>query len=411
VSNFLRSYEREMAQYTDAPEIFHSAVAATLVGAALSRHRYRCLLAGGTPARWTNLWTFLVGDSGESRKSTAVNMGVEVLMRAMPEMRSPDDGSPEGFGKDFVAKDTAMKGDAAGIVVQDEMGLFLMNMQKDYMRSMKGMLMSFYDVPPIYKKQLSREQFTVRKPRLSMLGGVALELLPNLTAAEDWLGGFMNRALIIFAHRTRTQERAKTVPEGVYRGLANDLMHTVTAWGKTRRKLQKAMPKGEDQKTYLMDYDEGALKEARELKKSMSKSIDDNVTILRTRADAHLIKLAACEQIALDPSAPLITKKAVMNTAPLFKHWWDHAPEVMEMAFARSNADTEGDRLARRILRLVRNKPNGYPEVELMKATVLDWNHFQRSISSLEMAGILERRDPGDGTPPVWVEKRILPAT
>lgn len=397
-----------MAKYTDAPEIFHSAVGVSLLGAALTRHRYRCLLSGGTPARWTNLWTFLVGDSGESRKSTAVNMGVEVLMRAMPEMRAPDDGSPEGFGKDFVTKDSKLAGDAAAILVQDELGLFLMNMQKDYMKSMKGMLMAFYDVPPVYKKQLSREQFSVRKPRLSMLGGVALELLPNLTSAEDWLGGFMNRALIIFASRTRTMERAQTVPEGVYRGLSNELLSTVMTWGKTRRKLQKAMPKGTDKKSFLFDFDDEALKEARKLRGDMKKSIDDNVRILRARADVHLQKIAACEQIALDPTSPVITKKAVMHSAGLFKHWWDHAPDVMEMAFARSNADTEGDRLARRILRLVRNKKGGYPEVELMKATVLDWDLFQKGMRSLEMAGMVERRDNGDGAVLV-VEKGVLP--
>lgn len=398
-SNFLRAYEREMAKYTDAPDVFHAATASTLLAAALTRADYRCLLAGGTPARWMNLWTFLVGDSGESRKSTAVNMGVEVLMRAMPEMRAPDDGSPEGFGKDFVDKERTQKGDASAILVQDEMGLFLMNMQKDYMKSMKGMLMAFYDVPPIYKKQLSREQFTVRKPRLSMLGGVALELLPNLTSSEDWLGGFMGRALIIFAGRTRTQERAATVPEVTYRGLSNQLLSTVREWQRTRKRQQKLLPKDGDQKTFLFDYDDEALKAARVLRKSLKETLDDGVKILRARGDVHLMKLAAAEQIAMDPSSPVITKKAVDNAFPLYKHWWDHAPEVMEMAFARSNADTEGDRLARRLLRAVRNRPHGIPELELMRGIVLDWDLFQNALNSLEMAKLVERFDAGDGSP------------
>lgn len=405
MSNFLRSYEKEMAKYTDAPEVFHSAVAVSILGSALTRHRYRCLLSGGTPARWTNLWTFLVGDSAESRKSTCVNMGIEVLSRAMPELRLPDDGSPEGFAKAFVKKEQLEAGDAAGILMSDELGLFLMSLQKDYMRSMKGMMMSFYDVPGVYQRDLSRESFTVTSPRFSMLGGVALELLPVLTSADDWLGGFMNRALIIFASRSRTMPRAGTVPERTYESLARELMHNVGAWRTTRLAEQRRVKKSATAtgiRRFLYDFNEEGLAEMSLVRGSMTKSIDDNVRLLRGRADVHLLKLAAIEQIAMDPEMPYISKKAVRAAAPLFQHWWDHAPAVMEMAFARGNSDTEGDRLPRRVLRLVRNKGDkGYPELELMKATVLDWELFQRALRSLESAGMVERVQPEDGSPVV----------
>ncbi len=389
-----------MVKYTDAPEVFHSANAVTLLGAALTRQRYRCLLAGGVPARWTNLWTFVVGDSAESRKSTTVNMAAEVLSRAMPELRAPDDGSPEGFAKDFVDKDRKNAGDAAGFLLQSEMGMFLMNMQKDYARPLKGMLMDFYDVPVVYRKRLSKDEFSVERPRFSMLGAVATELLPTLTTSEDWLGGFMNRAMLIHGKRDRLLERAQTPPETLYRSLANGMLSTLSAWRKTRMKAQKALPKGGDRKSFLFDFDDDALKEMKVLRKGHKKPKDPNVVLLLGRADVHIVKLAAIHQISMDPESRVISKAAVRNAWPLYDHWWRYAPGIMETAFARGREDLEGDRLARRLLRHVREAgPEGATDVELMRSTVFSLDHFTKAMASLEAAEEVVKRDMGDGQP------------
>lgn len=397
--SFLRKYEQEMAKYTDAPEIFHSACAYALMAGALTRYNYRVLLAGGVPPRWTNLWVFLVGDSANSRKSTCVNMAGEVLNRAMKDLRTPDDGSPEGFAKDFVMKEARQRGDAAGLLLQSEMGMFLMNMKKDYMRPLKGMLMEFYDVPPVYRKKLSREEFSVSRPRFSMLGAVATELLPNLTEAEDWLGGFMNRALLIPGKRIRYLETAKTPDDEVFSSLAHDLKTTLTAWKRNRKSAAKEMEKDSRgrRKHFLMEYSEAALKERKALKKNLTKHIDPNVELFRGRADVHLMKLAVVEQISMDPTARDISKEAVRNAWALFQHWYDEAPSVMEAAFARSNADLEGDRLARRLLRMLRESDTGFTEQHLMQASVLDWKRFNEAVMSLEAAGTVERTKPADG--------------
>ena len=395
-----------MSKYTDAPDVFHSAIASNVLAAALTRWRYRCLLGGSTKPRWPNFWTFLVGDSAESRKSTCVDMGLEVISRAMEEILLPKDCSPEGFARAYVKRvGSDTQSDAAGLLVHSELGLFLMSLQKEYMQSMKYMMMDFYDSPPTFSRQLSQQEFTVRRPRFSLFGGIALELLPVMTSTEDWLGGFMNRAFIIYAQRTRTMERAMTVPDSAYDDLAKKLHATLRVWRTTRMTMSKKMKDAGDG-TFLFNYDDDGLKAAKTLKKAMRHSIDDNVRILHGRSDQHLITLAAVEQVSMDPESPVITKRAVECAAPLFTHWWNHAPEVLEMAFARSNKDTEGDRLARRALRLIRNKPNGYPERELMKSTVLDWEHFERAIRSLEFSGIIERVDAGDGTGPVLRVKK-----
>lgn len=405
--SFLRSYEREMAQYTDAPAVFHTAAAYALLGAALTSGEHRCQLAGGVPIKWLNLWVFLIGDAGNSRKSTAVNMADEVLARSIPQMRAPNDGSPEGFAKDFCVKDLqgtpGSGGNAASIMVSSEMGALLMNMQKDYMKPMKGMFMDFFDVPAVYKRKLSKEEFTVRRPRFSMLGAVATELLPNLSSAEDWLGGFMSRALLIPAKRTRTLDRAGTPPEKVYIDLAAELTATLAAWKRTRIRARKAMPRKKTKaerkaKTFLFDYDDAAMKEVRRLKGTLEQSFNQQVDILRSRADSHLMKMAAIEQVSMDPTSTVITKAAVTAAWPLFSYWWERAPGIMEVCFARSNNDMEGDRLARRLLRVVHEAGDlGISEQEAMRQTVLSREHFQKAVASLQFAQHIEATDPGDG--------------
>lgn len=387
-TNFLRNYEAEMRKFTDAPDIYHRACASTLLGSLLTTFDYRMKLAGGTSQRYPNLWTFIIGDSGNSRKSTAVDMATEVLNRAtkLREMRAPDDGSPEGFAKDFVAKENNKSGNAAALMVHSEMGMFLQNVRKDYAAGFKALMMGFYDTPALYRRKLSKEEFSVPRPRLSVLGALATEFLPTTLDSTDWTNGFMNRALIVYGRRERTMEQPKTPPVEVYRALATQLEVVANVWRRTRKRMAKR-----DGRDWAFNYNAAALKRVKEVKAECEPSTDPNVTTLRARADVHLMKLAAIEQCSMNPESDVITPEAVTAGSDLFLHWWDYAPRLMEGSYARSNADVEGDRLPRRILRLLMDAPEGLPEMLLMEATIIDWEKFSKALTSLEMMGKVER--------------------
>lgn len=392
--NFLRAYEAAMVQYTDAPDIFHRAAACTLLGSMLTTYPYRCKLAGGTAETYPNLWTFLIGDSANSRKSTAVNMASEVLHRVAPELRAPDDGSPEGFAKDLVAKNNKMEGNAASLLIQSEMGNFLANMRKDYNTGFKTLLMELYDTPAIYRRKLSRDEFQVPRPRVSILGGLAVEFMPSMLTAEDWQNGFMGRALLVYGRRHRTMDHPKTPPSEVYRSLAAQLKETCKRWKATRKRMMKR-----DGRDWSMDYDEKARKRVHELRAAhCAQHKDVVVNTLRGRSTIHLQKLAAVEQVSMDPESEVITTKAVDAAWGLFFHWWVEAPKLLEGSFARSGVDVEGDRIPRRILRMLQESPEGISEMELMRATIIDWERFSKAVHSLEMMGSVERVVAVDGS-------------
>lgn len=409
MANFLRDYEAEMKKYTDAPDIYHRAVASTLLGSVLTTYDYRLRLFGGTSALYPNLWTFIIGDSANSRKSTTVNMGAEVLEYAakldesLSNLRSPDDGSPEGFAKDFVVKENQKKGNAASMMVQSEMGAFLANMKKDYNTGFKQMMMDFFDSPPRYKRKLSREEFEVHRPRFSMLGALAVEFMPSMLTADDWQNGFMSRALLIYARRDRSGKPA-TPSSNTYRGLARQLIHTAQSWRRNRKRLVK-----KHGNEFLLRYDVKAEKRAEQLSSEVEVGkLNPVMNTLLGRKDLHLLKLSAIEQVAMNPETDFITEPAVEAANVLWQHWLAHAETLLEGSFARSNADTEGDRVPRRILRVLQEAPHGLEERDLLEATILDFEKFSKALMTLEHIGAVERVEGVEGGPAIIrrVERR-----
>ena len=394
-SHFLARYQAEMHKYTDAPDIFHQAIAYGVMGSLLTRYLYRAVLEGGVPPRWTNLWVLLVGDSADSRKSTCVSMGNEVLMRVDSSMVAPSDGSPEGFLSHLIKQHKAQKNNAATVLVSSEFSTLLTLFDRSYAASFKPLLLDFYDVPPLWKKALTRNEFEIPQPRVSLVGGIAIELLPRLSKQEDWLGGFFSRCLLVHGQRTRHEKRSATPPDSLFDSLADSLWSCLKLW----RASSKA--RGRPRLT----YSKAALKVADQLPPPPD---EPNLRICLGRSSVHLMKLAAIEQIDEDPTAREIGAGATERAMGFIRYWLDTVPAVIDECFSRGREDLEGDRLPKRIYRYVLkragdNKYMSYREV--MRACVLSSDHMRRAINSLKDAGLLEEETDDEGVSQVKVFK------
>src|ERR1035438_142202 len=81
--SWLRRYVRYASKRTDAPLGFHLGVGLSVL-ATVAGHR---LLGRFTGSKLpTNLWTMLVGSSGEAQKTTAIRIGSEMLLDVAPEL-------------------------------------------------------------------------------------------------------------------------------------------------------------------------------------------------------------------------------------------------------------------------------------------------------------------------------------
>ncbi|TAL42372.1 MAG: hypothetical protein EPN91_08310 [Salinibacterium sp.] len=385
MSLFLRSYESSMAKHTDAPEVFHPACAYAAFGALLTRRKYRCVLAGGVPPRWTNTWVLLVGDSGDSRKTTAISMSHEVMRRVDDTIDAPTDGSPEGLLGWLSKRHQQEENNASGIIVAGEFALMLTQYERSYSISMKPLLMELFDVPAVKKRALAKSEFTIPQPRISMLGGVAIELLPTMSTAEDWLGGFFSRCMLIHGVRTKEMKRGSTPTEAEYLKHADALHGCMRRWRNNQLKLKRP----------LFDYDNAALKVVDKLPRPPE---EPNLKMSLARASVHLHKLSAIEQIDENPEAKAIGKKATRRALDyLMEAWWKKVPEVIDECFARGRGDFEGDRLAKRIHRYVIRHDGKCSWSEVMRGCALKSDEVRKSINSLEDAKMVKLGEGTDG--------------
>jgi len=385
-SAFLRRYIAEMPKYTDAAEVFHPACAYAIYGALLTRWKYRCVLEGGTPPRWSNLWVILVGDSGDARKSTALNMSLDILLKVDPAIVAPTDGSAEGFLQHLVKMHREQPGNATGLLASSEFSQMLQSFQRSYSAGLKSLMMDFFDVPPVFKRALVKNSFEIPQPRVGLLGAVAIELLPGMSTQEDWLGGFFSRAMLIHGKRTRTLDRARTPPPEVMKSLADGLWDNLRAWRKSQFKLGRP----------LFDYNTDALKVTKLLPKVPK---EPNLNNTLSRASSHLMKLAAIEQIDEDPKAKVIGKAATQRALEYIMVWWNSVPDVIDECFARRREDFEGDRLAKRIHRYVLRQGGVSAWTKVMKNCSLSSEHMKRAINSLTEAGLIEQYQRVDDGP------------
>lgn len=394
MSEFLKKYTTSMADYTDAPAVFHTACAYSIFGTLLTRHKYRLKLQGGMPPRWTNLWMFIVGDSGDSRKTTAISYAWDILRRIDEEIDAPTEGSPEGFLMWMLKREKALTGNATGIIVATEMATLLAQYERAYASAMKPILMEIYDVPPVHKRELAKQSFTIPNPRISMLAGIATELLPSMAESDDWLGGFFSRSMLVYGERTRLLERSSTPPDSVLKGHADSLWRALRSYRSSH--VGTHFP--------LLDYSKEALKTVRELPPPPD---DSNLRLFLSRAPVHLMKCAAIEQVDEDPEATEIGRGAVERAMNLIMYWYRTAPGVLEECFARSQKDMQGDRLAKRVHRfLQRSTAREAPWTEVMRACALHATEIRKAIESLQEADLVEvyeKVEEESGKKSTWV--------
>ena len=380
-SCFLRAYEASMTRFTDAAPSFHQASALTVFGALLTRYRYRAVLEGGVPPRWTNLYTVIVSGSG-TRKSTAVRMAEEILMRVDASMLAPSDGSPEGFLTHLTQRDRALTNNACAFFVSPEFSMMLMQFQRNYSAILKPLLMDLYDVPAVFKRKLTKMEYAIPQPRVSILGAIATELVPSLTDQFDWLGGFFGRCMLITGEPTTRMKFGKTPPNEVYAKHADALFECLKAWRKKQRTL------GSGTSRPYFNYNAAALKVAGKLPEVPDEPVLSNVL---SRASVHLMKVAAIEQVDEDPLATVIGPAATQRALDFVMEWWKGMPELVDSCFSRSRQDFEGDRLPKRLSKYIEKSPGGLVTyAQAMVNCALDSRRMNEAVRSLQEAGLAE---------------------
>jgi hypothetical protein len=191
-SGFLRSYVEYASQCTDANIAYHLAGGLTMLTQTVPLDY---CVPYASPL-WGNLYSLIVGDSSKSRKTAAINIARRIMHDAVPNCVGEVPGSQEGLYE-------SLRSQQRQVVVYGEFGEFLAKAEEGYMMPLKTALTNLWDAIPIGRALANSRKGPVNDPRLSLLCGVATDLLERHTEQSDWTGGFLARFLTFFAEPER----------------------------------------------------------------------------------------------------------------------------------------------------------------------------------------------------------------
>jgi hypothetical protein len=200
-TSFVRTYVSWAYHRTDAPLVFALPAALNLLST--NAPIQLCAFNGGRIH--ANTWGMIVGLSGWGRKTTAVEMAMDVQRGVDSTKIGSEPASPE-------ALDLSLSEYPQQSLYYEEMGDFLARSHDGYYRAIREKLTKSYDCPPINKRS-AKAKIEVPNPRLSILGGVTPSYLETWTNENDWQGGFLGRWAVFYGQVERFYPRPQPAHE------------------------------------------------------------------------------------------------------------------------------------------------------------------------------------------------------
>ncbi len=223
------TYRDALAKTTEAADEYHFFSLMTIIGALLGRRIY---VDYGKPL-YPNQFTCLTGETGGSRKSTAMHFAFDVMNEVDPDLKHTEaSGSAEGlleamafadapveevegvkammgWGKSkkkkneddpqseyFDESDLEAKGQRRLIIRQDEFTA-LLSKAKSSRTNLIPHLLSAFDCPKEIRVPTRTRPLVVVNPAISILSGTTVEFLGEHFDDMDWYSGFGNRIMFV----------------------------------------------------------------------------------------------------------------------------------------------------------------------------------------------------------------------
>jgi hypothetical protein len=221
-----RRYREIISPTTEAPHNFHLACFLSVVGAALGRHVFFDMSEPVYP----NLWSVLVGTSGEPRKGTSIAKAVRIMRAAQAnfqQIRSLD--SAEGFVQKLSQFQGADKKLYTPVVVRlSELRSLIDKANKEGLRNLIPKLCEAYD-GDVLDVGTRSNPLSVEDPFVALLAGTSLAYTSTMKRS-DLEGGLGNR-LTFIPGRARARIAVPPQPqEPEYSKLADEIQEVLGYW-------------------------------------------------------------------------------------------------------------------------------------------------------------------------------------
>lgn len=155
-----------------------------------------------------NLWFMILADTTLTRKSTAMDLAMDIVTEIDEGILMATDGSLEGLMTALAARDNM-----PSVFLRDEFtGLVEQMHKKDYMAGMPEFLAKIYDGRD-QKRLLRKEEIRIRRPRFILFAGGIKSKMQRIVHHEHVESGFLPRFIFVTAMSDLTKVKPLGPPE------------------------------------------------------------------------------------------------------------------------------------------------------------------------------------------------------
>lgn len=344
-----------------------------------------------------NLWFMLLADTTLTRKTTAMDIAMELIEEIDEDVVLATDGSIEGL-----LTTLSFRPNQPSIFLRDEFSGLLQQMtHKDYMSGMAELFTKMYD-GKMQKRILRKETIEVRDPRLIMYTGGIRSAVTSLLSYDHISSGFVPRFIFI----TAESDVSKVKPVGPP-SEAN-----LVAKEKIKLELLRLyefyntnidIVIGDDPDSIITQkkfFDAELTPEAwlryNELETTLTSfgvkhRNKDIMTPVADRLSKSILKSAILIAASYDLSDKIIvTELDIIRAASYGEAWFTHVRHVIADIGMGFN-----ERTLERILNELRTRPQGLSRSQIMQNLRLTAKDYGNNMETLEQRGQISRAKQG----------------
>ena len=342
-----------------------------------------------------NIWLMILADTTLTRKSTAMNLAMDMIREVDDNALLATDGSIEGIFSSLAARPNRVS-----IFHRDEVsGLLDSMMKKDYQAGMSEALTKLYDGKED-KRVLRKETINVRNPILiSYMGGIRSRVIEILDYRAVY-SGFLPRFIIIQATAdismlkplgppTTTNQTQKSSLIKKFNKLRNFYNTTVSLMIGDQEFVKKKIFYCELTSDAWVLYNRY---EAIMLEKASESYLIEVTTPTMDRLAKTGLKMSMLLAATRMEEDIVVTEDDVRRAFYYIELWSKFTLDLLE-----NLGKSYDEKTLERAIRMISTKPEGYPKSLLMRNLRLTAHSANSMIDTLEQRNIIRKRRSGSG--------------
>lgn len=392
--DFISAYTLWARDLSDAAWQYHEAGAFVILSSLLSG-AVKLPTSFGTIL--PNLWFMILADTTLTRKSTAMDIAMDLLMEVDPDAMLATDGSIEGMLEGLRSRPGR-----PSVFLRDEFtGLMEMVVKRDYYAGMLETLTKLYDGKRM-KRILKRETIELTEPVLIMFAGGIKTKMNELVRTEHVTSGFIPRFLFITAEGDLTKMSPLGPPREIDSSRKDDLllwMNNMNGhfWQHNKRKIagKLRMTQSEFEVKLTPEawnrYNEF---EHKMMQDALNSDEAQNLTPTFARMAISGLKcavlLAASESLDNDSASVVVEIEHLLRAFYFIEKWREHTMYVI------SNLNmSQNERVLQNVLAEIYRHPTNNSRSGIMKKFQLSSAKMDAMIRTLEERGHIKAKRTG----------------